>query len=138
VFFLLFALILAIIGRVPGLGENNKTNRYGKVVAFTIALLSCIGIYMLNEGRDMLAVINEVLTVYTIFAGAVIAILLFGIIYFGFRHAEKGRWQLAMVGIGLLMAIAGYFITSPSVESIGWLLGILGLILYISSAGLRA
>lgn len=134
--FLIYAIVLAIIGRVPGLGDTNKANRYGKVVAFVIAIISTISIYYLGKGNDMESVIRRVLPMYGIFGGAIIAILFFGIIYFGFSKKEEGRWQLALLGSGFLMAVVGYFITSPQTQSIGWVIGVIGLILYISSAGL--
>jgi hypothetical protein len=134
--FLLYAIFLALISLVPGFGSEKKANKYGKVVAFTIALISCLSIYYFGKNNDMQAVVERVLPIYGIFGGAVLAIFFFGIIYFGFGNKEEGRWQLALAGSGLLLAISGYFITQPSVQALGWLAGAIGLILYISSIGI--
>lgn len=133
---LIYAILLAVIGNVPGFGEDKHANRFGKVVAFVIALISSLSIYMVGKERDMLDVINSVVPIYGVFGGAVLGILFFMIIVFGFRKKEEGSWQLALLGIGIIMAIVGYFLTAPSVQAFGWFGAIIGLILYISSTGL--
>jgi hypothetical protein len=58
------------------------------------------------------------------------------LIYFGLGNKEEGRWHLAVIGAGFIMAIVGFIVSRPMVQALGWLIGIIGLILYISSAGL--
>jgi hypothetical protein len=135
--FLLYAIILAVIGRVPGMaGDDKKANRYGKVVSFTIALLSTMSIYQLGKTQDFFGVLSRVLPIYGIFGIVVMTLLFFMVIYFGFGHKEDGRWQLALLGSGFQLAVLGYLVSMPGMQSIGWLIGIGGLILYISSTGL--
>ena len=118
------------------MGDNGKANKYGKVLSFTIALISTLSLYYIGKETSMQDVILKILPIYGVFAGAMLAILFFMIIYFGFRSKEGGRWELAVLGSGFMMAVVGYFITRPTIQSIGWIIGIVGLILYISSTGL--
>jgi hypothetical protein len=133
---LIYAILLATIGRVPGLGDDKKANKYGKGVSIAIALITSFGIFRLGAGRTAKDVVTQVLTTYGIFAGAVLALLFFAIIYYGLGNKEEGRWHLAVIGAGFFMAVAGFFISMPMVQATGWLIGIIGLILYISTAGL--
>ncbi|MFT4304093.1 MAG: hypothetical protein ACMXYG_06000 [Candidatus Woesearchaeota archaeon] len=133
---LFYAIILAIIGKVPGLGNDSKANRYGKATALTISLVSTFGIFRVGQTDNIREVVTNVLTPFGVYAGVVLSIFFFAIIYFGMGNKEEGRWHIAVIGIGFSMAISGYFVSSPNVQAIGWLIGIIGLILYISSAGL--
>ncbi|MCB9359514.1 hypothetical protein H6503_06300 [Candidatus Woesearchaeota archaeon] len=133
---LFYAIILAIIGKVPGLGTESKANRYGKAVSLAISLISTIAIFKVGQTENLGEVVSNVIRPFGIYAGVVLSIFFFAIIYFGLGNKEEGRWHIAVIGIGFSMAIAGYFITKPSVQAVGWLIGVIGLILYISSAGL--
>jgi len=132
---LIYAIILAVIGKIPGLGAEKKANRSGKVVALTISLISTISMFKLGYGKTAEGVVSNILNVYGIFAGAMMALLFFAIIYFGLGDKEEGRWHLAVIGAGFSMAVAGFFISQPMIHALGWLVGIVGLILYISTTG---
>jgi len=133
---LLYALILALIGRSPGFGDGKKANKYGKALAFVIALTSTFSMFRLGADRTAQEIVVRTLTTYGIFAGAVLAFLFFAILYFGLGNKEEGRWHLAIIGSGLAMAVVGFIVSLGMVQALGWLIGIIGLILYISSAGL--
>jgi len=132
---LIYVIILAIIGKVPGLGTEKKANQYGKVVSLAMALISSVSIFRLGYDKTAKDVVTKILVAYGVFAGAVMALLFFAVIYFGLGNKEEGRWHLAVLGSGLSMAIAGYFISKPMVQALGWLVGVIGIILYISTAG---
>jgi len=134
--FLIYSILLALVGKVPSLGDGKKANRYGKGVALAIAAVSTFSIFRLGQDKVAQQIVTEVLTTYGIFAGVVMAFLFFGVIYFGLGNKEEGRWHLGVIASGFAMAVAGYTISKPMVQGLGWFIGVIGLILYISTAGL--
>jgi hypothetical protein len=133
---LIYAIMLSVIGRISGLGTDQKANKYGKVVALAIALITSFATFKLGPGTNAKDIVSKVLVTYGIFAGAVLSLLFFAIIYYGLGNKEEGRWHLSVIGAGFLMVVFGFFISKPMVQATGWLIGIVGLILYISTAGL--
>lgn len=135
-FFMLYGILLAIIGKVPSMSDDGKVNRYGKAVSIAIAAISTASIYKVGGVVTAKDIVTKVLVPYGVFAGAILAFVFFAIIYFGMGNKEEGKWNLAVVYAGLATAIAGYFASKPMVQALGWIIGFIGLILYTSSAGL--
>jgi len=135
---LLYALMLALVTKLPMFTVDGKANGYGKALSLVFSLLCTLAMFKLTEGQSAKDVVTQALKMYGVFAGAVLAILFFAIIFFGFGKKEEGRWQLTVTMAGFAMALSGYFISVPMVQATGWLIGIIGLILYISSAGIIA
>lgn len=122
-FILLYGIYSAALRKVKIFQEGESVNRQGKLVGISLSLLSCLSIFFFTRGKGIEAILEDVLAPFGIFAGFGIAMLVFGIVYFGFRGEDGSRsWKIALAAAGLGMIVAGMITTAPNIMWWGWLL----------------
>ena len=128
-FILLYGIYAAALRKVKVFSEGDTLNRQGKLVAVAFAMLSSFAIFFVTREQGIRAFLNNILEPLGLFAGVLLGITVFSIIYFGFRNPSgEKNWKAAMAAAGLGMIVAGMITDSPGAVSWGWLLIIIAAI----------
>ena len=124
---LFYNVFVPLIAKIPVFkGEGNNTaNKYVRVVAFCLALLCSLGIFgliYLNGGAsNVREIVDNTLGPFATFAGIALGLLMFGLVYFGFKDLDPSeRWKRSMWACGLALVFAGGIIAKPFLHLLGW------------------
>ena len=135
---LMYAISAAALSKVKvfqGDGADGLS-RPGKMVAFAIGALSTFGVFAFTQRYGGPAeVLENVLAPFGIFAGLLLALVIFSVVYFGFQSNDGSRsWKLGLGAAAVAMIVAGMVTSSPNIMSIGWTFGlIVGIIALIGA-----
>ena len=138
-FMLMYAIYAAALQRVAVFkGSGSQPNRQGKVVAFSLGLMTAMGIaYWANfSGREFT---ERILSVAG-WAGAIgFALLVFALAYFNMKQKDKPHWSMVFFTTGLAMITYSVIIgdqgpLSSAMASLGIVLVIVGLIFMLVQA----
>ena len=128
-FVLLYGIYAAALRKVKVFSEGDTISRQGKLVAVSFAMLSSFAIFFVTREQGIRAFLENILEPLGLFAGVLLGITVFSIIYFGFKGPSGERnWKAGMAAAGLGMIVAGMIIDSPGAVSWGWLLIIIAAI----------
>jgi len=134
-----YNIFVPLISKIPvfkGGDKGGPANKYGKVVSLCMAIMASLGIFgviILNGGsQGVRGALNSWLGPFATLAGIVMALLFFGLIYFGFKDAdESDRWKRALWGAGLCMVFIGMLLAKPFLHSLGWLIVFILLMMFL-------
>ena len=127
---MLYNIFVPLLAKIPvfkGGEAGGVANKYGKVVALCLSLLCSLGIFgllYLNGGVDNVRdIVDNVLGPYSTLAGIVIALLIFSLVYFGFKDmSDSDRWKRGMWATGLSLVAVGGLMAKPFLHMLGWVI----------------
>jgi hypothetical protein len=138
---LLYNLFVPLIGKIPVFsGDGGGASKYGRIIAFCLSLLSTSGIfgvmYVTGGITSPREIINNFLGPYATFAGIAVALLIFGIIYFGFKDLDPSdAWKRGLWGTGAFLIAVGTLLARPFFFQIGWLIVLIMLLFMLFRSG---
>ncbi len=138
VFLLLFVLLYAIVysglKRVKSVGDGKEA----KLIALTISAMGTFGIFFTTRNLGVASFLETLLGPFAVFAGLLVALVLFFIVYNAFKDKDKSKaWQIGLIVAGLLLVLFGGMLNIRGdnvLFGIGWLLAAIGLIFLLFSA----
>jgi hypothetical protein len=80
-FFLIFAMCVAIMTKLPIFSDGGKTNSQGKVLSFIIAIMATYGLFFYKTQPNEVALTN-LLNFFGIYSWVVLVVLVFAVIFF--------------------------------------------------------
>lgn len=128
-FILFYAIYAAAASRVRVFQGEGGVNRRGKIFSVALSALTVLGIFFLTRGRNMRQVLEDTLGWFGAFAGLLLALISFLMVWRGFREdLGNGRaMSIALFIAGLALIAAGYMFTTPSMMAWGYLIAFLTL-----------
>ncbi|MBL7051140.1 hypothetical protein ISS04_03160, partial [Candidatus Woesearchaeota archaeon] len=84
-FVLLYGIYAAALRKVKIFSEGDTISRQGKLVAVSFAMLSSFAIFFVTREQGIRAFLENILEPLGLFAGVLLGITVFSIIYFGFK-----------------------------------------------------
>jgi len=105
-----------------------------------MALLSSMGIFGLiflgGGAANVKEVLTNILGPFSTLAGILLAFLIFGMIWFGFKDSDKDSgWNRALWCSGLVMIFIGSLLSRPALFSLGWLITLIFLMIFLFKGG---
>lgn len=140
--FMFYNMFVPLIAKIPVFkgDDKNLANKYGRIVALCLGLLSSLGIFglMYMQGLGSVReVLHHTLGTFSTFAGIIMALLVFGIVYFGFGSlSDEDRWKKAMWATGLALLAIGALMARPALHALGWLIVFIMLLVWFARGGL--
>ena len=131
-FFIIYSILLAAMRFVKPFQSDNGVSKQGKVVAFSIAALSTLGLFF-GFGMSYQQVIANILETSGLVGTFALAFLIFGLIFFGIGKNMNPRWTIAFMALGLALLFPSMITGNDKLANLGLLLFIIGLIGYIIS-----
>ncbi len=127
-FVLLYAIYYSGLKRVKSIGEGKE----GKIIALALSGMSTFGIFFTTRNLGVAGFLETLLGPFAIFAGMLIALTVFFLVYNGFKAQDKSRaWKLGLIVAGLILVLYGAFLSFKGdnvMFGIGWLLALLALL----------
>lgn len=124
-------IFAAGLSRVSAFQGGGAANKYGKMVALSLSILSTVGLLFMGQGGP-LAMMERILKSMGLIGLIAVAAAVFGITYYNFKEGEK-TWPLTFFALGLTFLIFGLFTGSESWFSWGWLFIIIGIVWFLLS-----
>jgi hypothetical protein len=139
-FYNIFVPLIAKIPVFKGGDKSGIANKYGKVVSLCFAILSSMGIFgliFINGGAaNVQEILERTLGPFELFAGVMLAFIVFGAVYFGFKDADSGvKWRRSLWGAGFALVFAGFIMNKESLLGIGFLIVAIVLLYYLFHSG---
>tara|TARA_Y100000310_G_scaffold345657_1_gene467813 strand:+ start:2001 stop:3113 length:1113 start_codon:yes stop_codon:yes gene_type:complete len=133
----LFTLFLAIftiaLQKVPIFEEKP---RQAIIAALAISLLTVIPLVFFGRDFGIVAFLTRYLAPFGFFAMVALALLMFGLIYWGARDDHHHHsWQIAMFGAGLSLIFFGLIAQNPTAVAWGTVFAVIGGIAFLASGG---
>ena len=126
-FLLVYTAIIAAAKRVKIFNDSEKLNKSGKIFAFAISSLSTIGLFFLGRYGGFREMVHSVLTVAQVWGMVVFGIMVFLLVYYGFRQEdEKPHTCIALMALGLALILPAYIMQWNGWYSFGLLLLVIG------------
>lgn len=113
-------------------GVYSGINKQGKIVSLCLAFLSVFSMFYFGYNKSIRLLLTDLLGPWGIFAGVALALVVFLMIFLGFKDADvidKNKWQFALALIGACMILAGHLTTNPNIQHWGWLIAFIGAII---------
>ena len=136
-FMLFYAIFAAALRMVTIFKDGDNLSKNGKIVALAFSGLTNFSIFFFKGNKGMEEILVDVLGSFGIFGGLVLGLVVFLIIFMGFRDMDiGGRSLVGLVAAGLAMILVGALLTMPNVMGIGWLMALIpGIFMLISAWG---
>ncbi|HLC66574.1 MAG TPA: hypothetical protein VJK52_02950, partial [Candidatus Nanoarchaeia archaeon] len=130
-FMLLYAVIIAPLARIKIFKGDHGVTKPGKIAAVAIALLATVGIFYGYGGKAPAALFN-ILAPFGVFGGLVLALVIFLLIFMGFRESGTGSaFPIALTTAALAMILAGALLSEPNISAIGWIIAGIAVIVFL-------
>lgn len=130
-FMLLYAIYAALAQRLRVFGGEQGLSRQGKILSVALAMLTTLSIFYFTRGKSMDQILKDVLEPFGVLGGLVIALVIFLLIYNGFRE-DMGRGfaaTLALLLAGLTLVVVGAALTHPNIMSWGWIIAAIAILI---------
>lgn len=127
---MLYAIYAAALRRISLFQSGEGLSKNGKIVAWCFAGLSVLAIFWQVRNKDIVRLLVDLLSPFGVLAGIVVALVVFLLVWQGFREEAGGRaWEVALVAAGLAMIVMGMILAYSTIWWLGWLAVLIGLLL---------
>lgn len=120
-FMLFYSIYAALAARIRIFqSEGHGISRQGKIFSVALSMLTCFAVFYFTRAMGIKQVLTDVLEPFGIFGGLVVALVIFLLIYRGFRD-DIGTGFAGILGLllaGLVLVVVGAALNYPNI--MGW------------------